>query len=78
MVESFYYAVMVIGPMVVLGFTCVYAFRALRLLVMYNPHMRASWGGLLRQHAVIKSLVFLFALVELGAWSASLGLRVSR
>lgn len=70
-VPVFHYSLVVVGPLVVLGFAGVYALRAARLLVMYNPHMRERWGKPLKQHEVIKILVALFALVEIVAWSAT-------
>lgn len=73
-----YHYLLVVVPLLLLGFTCTYAIRGLRLLMMYNPSMRDRWARLLKQHSVIKSLVALFVLVEIIAWSSSVVLGLSR
>lgn len=78
MVPIFYNAVLVDGPLVLLGFTCAYAFRGLRLLVMCNPHMRKRWKRLVKQKSMVKAMVLLFVLVEGVAWSTRLSLGVKR
>lgn len=65
-------------PMVLWGFTFPYAVRGVRLIVMYNPHMRGSWGRFLNEPPMIKKLVALFFATEAIAWSASLVYRVDR
>lgn len=74
----FSYALLVNGPLVLLGFTCTYAFRGVRLLVMYYPHMRGRWKRPTKQRTAVKSMVLLFLLVEVVAWSAGLAFGVDR
>lgn len=78
MVGGFHYPLLVMGPLILFGFTCTHAFRGLRLLVMYNPPMRGRWARFLKQHAVIKNLVALFVFVEVVAWSATAAFGLSR
>ena len=65
-------------PMVLWGFTLPYAVRGLRLIVMYNPHMRGRWGRILNEPPVIRKLVALFFAKEAVAWSAGLVYGVDR
>lgn len=59
-------------PAVFACFTCAYGFRAIRLLIMYNPNVRKFWGKVLDESRMVKVLVGIYAILELTAWSASL------
>lgn len=48
------------APLMSSGFTCVYGARSLRLLVMYNRHLRGRWIRVLDEHAVMKDLSVIY------------------
>lgn len=64
--------------MILWGFTLPYGVRGLRLIVMYNPHMRERWGVILNEPAIIKTLLALFFVTEAVAWSGALARGVDR
>lgn len=65
-------------PMVLWGFTVPYAVRGVRLIVLYNPHMRGRWGRILNEPPTIRKLMALFLATEAIAWSAGLVYGVDR
>lgn len=58
------------APLISSGFTCVYGVRGLRLLVMYNRHLRGRWVRVLDERGVIKGLVATYLSIQSGLWSA--------
>lgn len=65
-------------PLVSAGFTCTYGARVLRLLVMYNRHLRGHWVKVLDERVVVKGLVAAFLGIEGIAWSAILSIRIKQ
>lgn len=65
-------------PMLLTLYTGAYVMRGFRLLVMYNPHMRARWGRCVKEAAIVRTLVASCVVLEIVVWSASFIVGVSR
>lgn len=65
-------------PLVFAAFTMPYLMRGLRLLTMYNIHMRDRWGRVLRERSVVKMLIILFVVIEAVLWPVGLLCEQSR
>jgi len=68
----------VLVPLSTTAFTAVYGLRGLRLLIMYDRHMRQRWGGVPDEGALVKVWLVCYLVIEVTAWSASLICGVSR
>ena len=62
----------VIIPLVATGYTTVYGWRGLRLLMMYDSAMRRRWGRVPNERAIAKGLIASFLAIEAIAWSVRL------
>lgn len=69
---------MLTTPMLLTLYSGAYVFRGVRLLVMYNPNMRARWGRVCKQSFMIKTLLISYGAVLVIACSASVILGAER
>lgn len=65
-------------PMLLTLYTGAYIMRGLRLLVMYNPHLRKRWGWCVKETASMRALVASWVVLEVIIWAATILFGVRR